>query len=126
MDESGIAIDPAADRQIRIVMTEYAFEPATVSVFAGETVQLILVNEGFLVHEFRLANEHSVEEHIASGHADHGEGEADHHDAPIVEVPAGSAASLTVTLEADTEFDLITCLIPGHYENGMVGDLSVI
>ncbi len=113
------------DRQIEVSMNEYSFEPESVAVEAGETIEFLLVNNGVLPHEFRLTNDHSIAEHLASGHADHGAESEDHHAAPVIEVPAGESASLVVTFEQDLEFDTIACLLPGHYELGMHGSLAV-
>ena len=58
-------------RMIQITMSEFAFEPTSIEVSAGETVTFMIENVGAIEHEFRLSNAHRIEEHIASGHADH-------------------------------------------------------
>ncbi len=117
------------DREITVVMTEFAFEPATVAVSAGETVRFELVNQGAVPHEFRLTTAHAAAEHVASGHEGHGdegEGEGGHgHEEMLLEVAAGATDHLTVTFAEDAEWDQIACLIPGHYEAGMFGELEI-
>ncbi len=116
------------DREIEVVMSEFAFDPASISVTAGETVRFVLVNEGAVPHEFRLTTEHAAAEHIASGHEGHDEdgGEGDHdHDEVFLEVAAGATDALTVTFAEDADWDQFACLIPGHYEAGMLGELQL-
>ncbi len=120
--------DAAFDREIEVVMTEFAFDPATISVSAGETVRFVLVNQGAVPHEFRLTTAHAAAEHIASGHEGHDDGgeEGGHgHDEVLLEVAAGATDHLVVTFPEDAEWDQVACLIPGHYEAGMLGDLEI-
>ncbi len=129
-DEMGHDDEAASDfdREIEVLMTEFAFEPSTISVTAGETVRFVLVNEGLVPHEFRLTTAHAAAEHVASGHEGHtDEGtEGGHgHDEKLVEVAAGATDTLTVTFAEAAEFDQFACLIPGHYEAGMLGDLTL-
>lgn len=128
-DGMGEGADPDEfDREIEVVMAEFAFDPATIEVQAGETVRFTLVNDGAVPHEFRLTTAHAAAEHIASGHEGHGDddGEAGHgHDEVVLEVAAGATDTLTVTFDEHMEFDQIACLIPGHYEAGMLGDLEI-
>jgi uncharacterized cupredoxin-like copper-binding protein len=126
-DEEGAAGE--ADRVVTVVMTELAFSPASFEVTAGETIAFDIRNEGTIVHEFRLSNDHRIEEHIAEGHqghggdGHHGEGDGD----VFIELEAGEAGTLTVTFPADTTiYTEVACLIPGHYEAGMRGDLTYV
>lgn len=122
-DAPGDAVHGA--RVIDVSMTDFAFEPAIVSVTAGETVTFRISNDGLIVHEFRLSNAHRIEEHLAEGHADHGD-DGHHGDADVVlELEAGEHGELTVTFPEDTTFFTeVACLIPGHYEAGMKGAID--
>ncbi len=116
------------DREIEVVMTEFAFEPAAISVTAGETVRFVLVNQGVVPHEFRLTTAHAAAEHVASGHEGHGDdgGDAGHgHDEMLLEVAAGATDHLIVTFAEDADWDQVACLIPGHYEAGMLAELEI-
>jgi len=122
-----------ADRVIEVSMTELSFAPDALTVAAGETIQFVVTNVGQIEHEFRLSNEHRIEEHMASGHADHdGDGEESaeegghHGDTDIVLLlEAGETGEVTVTFPEDsTLFTEIACLIPGHYEAGMKAPLD--
>ena len=114
-----------ADRVVTIVMTDLAFAPDHLEVSAGETIRFAVSNEGALVHEFRLSNAHRIEEHLASGHEDHGD-DGHHEDGDVVlELEAGETGEMTVTFSDDeTLFTEIACLIPGHYEAGMKAPLA--
>lgn len=124
--------DDSADsvRTIDIVMTDFAFEPETLEVNAGETVRFVVVNEGAVDHEFRLSNSHRIEEHLASDHDDHEEGEEEggHHEEDgdvFVVLEPGQTGELTVTFPDDlTVYTETACLLPGHYEAGMKGVIS--
>lgn len=128
--EDGSHVDDAdADVVVEVVMDEFAFSPESIEVHAGQTVKFVVHNEGQVEHEFRLSNGHRIEEHIASGHADHEEGsEGGHHgeDADMfVLVDAGATGELVVTFPEDTSiFADIACLLPGHFEAGMVGSIE--
>ncbi len=115
-----------ANRTVEIVMTDFTFEPETLEVSSGETVRFVVVNEGAVDHEFRLSNAHRIEEHLASGHEDHGD-EGGHHsedgDLYIVVEP-GQSGELVVTFPEDlTIYTTTACLLPGHYEAGMKGTI---
>ena len=115
-----------ADRDVEILMTEFAFAPESVTVAAGETIRFVLTNEGVVPHEFRLSNEHRIEEHIAAGHEDHEE-EGGHHEGGdiFIEVEAGATDEITMTFPEDTTlYTDIACLIPGHFEAGMHAELT--
>lgn len=117
--------DATASNVVVIVMTEFAFEPASLTVSAGQTIAFEVVNEGSIPHEFRLSNAHRIEEHLESGHADHGDN--GHHSEGgdvFIEVAPGQADQLVVTFPDDaTIFTEMACLIPGHYEAGMLGEV---
>ncbi len=114
-------------RVVEVVMTEFAFEPETVQVSAGETIRFVITNDGAVAHEFRLSNPHRIEEHIAAGHEDHGE-ESGHHEEGgdvLIEIEPGETGELEMTFPEDTSlYTSIACLLPGHYEAGMAGDLT--
>ncbi len=78
-------------------------------------------------HEFRLSNEHRIEEHLAAGHEDHDDGghHAEEGGDVFIEVLPGASDELTFTFPADmTLYTNIACLIEGHHEAGMHGELT--
>ena len=119
----GEPADPAdADRTIEIsALDSFAFEPAELTVAAGETVTFRIVNDGSLVHDFTLGDQATQDEH----EAEMAEMEGMAHDQPnVVTIPAGETIELSWTFtEAGTV--LIGCHQPGHYAGGMKGQISV-
>ncbi len=117
--DSGVDVD----RTVEVAMTEFAYEPHEFEGMAGETIEFVVSNLGVVEHEFRLSNEHRIEEHLAAGHADHDDQAAgEHHEGGdvILLVEPGETGSVVVTFGEDTAlFSQVACLIPGHYEAGM-------
>lgn len=137
-----------ATRSIEIVMGDMNFDPKTIQVKAGETVRFVLVNKGQLLHEFNLGDaamhaSHQQEmlqmqqsgmltptgikemshdmagmDHAAMGHG------MKHDDPNSVLVEPGKSAELTWTFSKATALEF-ACNIPGHYQAGMVGNLTV-
>lgn len=88
-------------KEVRIVATEWGFEPASVHLHEGEAVNIVLANEGTLEHEVELE---AFGFHL---HAEAGE-----------TVTAGFVPEETGSFE-------FGCFVPGHYEAGMAGELVV-
>lgn len=137
-----------ASRSIEIVMGDMNFDPKTIQIKAGETVRFVLVNKGQLLHEFNLGDaamhaSHQQEmlqmqqsgmltptgikemSHDVAGmdHAAMGHG-MQHDDPNSVLVEPGKTAELTWTFSKVTALEF-ACNIPGHYQAGMVGKLTV-
>ena len=111
-------------REIRIVATDFAFEPATIDVADGETVRFVIANQGSLPHEFRLTTQTDIEQHLEDRHA--GEEHAGNEPGTVL-IDPGERAVLRWTFDVG-EGAAITraaCLIPGHYEAGMVARVRV-
>ena len=87
--------------EIEIVATEWSFLPTVIALQMGEPVNLILVNDGSVIHDV------SIPELGLHLHADPGE-----------------TASGTLTPNTLGEFEF-ACTIEGHYEAGMVGSIVV-
>ncbi|AXO89031.1 copper-binding protein [Pseudomonas parafulva] len=120
-----------ATRTVQVVLKDIAFEPGKLQVKAGETVRFVLINEGKLVHEFNLGDaamhaEHQKEmaamagmDHGQMDHAAHG-----HDAANTVLVQPGQRAELTWTFRQSAPIEF-ACNVPGHYQAGMVGQLTI-
>ncbi len=123
-EEAGTSDSP---RRVEISATDFAFGPASVSITPGETIEFVVTNDGSIDHEFLVTNQADIDEHIAEGHEHEEEGmegmeEMEMHE---VELGVGETKSLVVTFPATAgELTRFACLIPGHYEAGMVGDIS--
>ncbi|MGE8390579.1 MAG: cupredoxin domain-containing protein [Pseudomonas sp.] len=131
-----------ATRTVEVVLKDIAFEPQSLKVKAGETVRFVLINKGQLPHEFNLGDkamhaEHQKEmvamqgklftagmnhegmDHGQMNHGDHG------HDAGnTVLVQPGQRAELTWTFRQSAPIEF-ACNVPGHYQAGMVGPLTI-
>jgi uncharacterized cupredoxin-like copper-binding protein len=111
-----------ATRTIEIEMSDrLRFTPAEVAVRKGEVVRFVVKNSGKLMHEFILGTLPELKEHaqLMQKHA----GMA--HDAPhMAHVAPGKARELTWQFTRSGEF-YYGCLVPGHFEAGMVGKIVV-
>jgi uncharacterized cupredoxin-like copper-binding protein len=136
----------AVNRTVEITMSDNYYEPERLQVSAGETVRFIVKNQGEFLHEFNIGTaamhaEHQAEMATMMEHGmltptgidhemmkmDHGpNGMSGHvHDDPNSRlVEPGQTAELiwTFTTDADLEF---ACNVPGHYENGMMGEIDI-
>ena len=134
-----------ATRSVEVVMGDMSFTPTAIEIKAGETVRFVLVNKGQLLHEFNLGDaaihaKHQQEmlqmqqsgmltptgmkemDHGSMAGMDHG---AMKHDDPnSILVEPGKTAELIWTFTKATRLEF-ACNIPGHYQAGMVGKLTV-
>ena len=120
----GIAGDARADRRtIEIRMTDnMRFTPDRIEVRQGETVRLMPINNGQIAHEFVLGSKKELEEHAALMKQFP---DMEHDEPYIAHVPAGKRGEIIWTFNRSGEFDF-ACLLPGHYEAGMVGKIKVV
>jgi uncharacterized cupredoxin-like copper-binding protein len=133
-----------ATRSVEVVMADMTFTPRSIEIKAGETVRFVLVNKGQLLHEFNLGDAAMHARHrqemlqmqqsgmltpTGMQAMDHGAmagmGHAMQHDDPNSALVApGKTAELTWTFSKATRLEF-ACNIPGHYQAGMVGKLTV-
>ena len=109
-----------ATRTIDVVMTEFAYDPASVTVKAGETVKFVFRNEGKILHDAFLGDEAAQAEHEQEMR----EGDKHHGDDAIKVIP-GKTGSLTHTFDKAGEALIIGCHETGHYEAGMKMTVTV-
>ncbi|WP_449433991.1 cupredoxin domain-containing protein [Pseudomonas putida] len=132
-----------ASRTVEIVLKDIAFEPKSLQVEAGETVRFVLINQGKLPHEFNLGDKAMHAEHqkqmaamqgklftAGMNHEGMDHGQMNHdgghgHDAGnTVLVQPGQRAELTWTFRKSAPIEF-ACNVPGHYQAGMVGPLTI-
>ena len=120
----GIAGDARAVRRtIEIRMTDnMRFTPDRIEVRQGETVRLVPTNNGLVMHEFVLGTKKELDEHAALMKKFP---DMEHDEPYMAHVPAGKQGEIIWTFNRSGEFDF-ACLLPGHYEAGMVGKIKVI
>lgn len=131
--------DPAqVTTTIEVTMTDNSYEPAEIAVSAGETVRFVVHNAGEFVHEFNigtrdrhLAHREEMTMMIEMGvlEADrinhdrmgHGSGAMKHDDPNAVLLEPGETGEIVWTFPGTAKLQF-ACNVPGHYEDGMVGE----
>lgn len=119
----GIAGDPArVDRTIEIRMTdEMRFDPSVVSVKAGETIRFVHRNRGKLMHEMVIGTRDELEKHAAVMRKFPN---MEHDEPYMAHVAAGKRGEIVWQFNRSGDFEF-ACLIPGHFEAGMRGNIKV-
>ena len=138
-----------ATRTVEVLMGDISFNSKSLDIKAGETVRFVLINKGQLLHEFNLGDaamhaRHQQEmlqmqksgmltptgksasatmDHAAMGHGSHGSS-MKHDDPNSMLVEPGKTAELTWTFSKASTLEF-ACNVPGHYQAGMVGKLTV-
>ena len=110
--------------QVKLMETEdgdMIFEPRVLEFGAGETVRLAIENVAELDHEFVMDTVAAVAEHKEVMNEFP---EMEHDDPNAVRLAPGEKGEIIWTFANAGSFQL-ACLIPGHYEAGMHGALSV-
>jgi len=119
----GKAADPhKAKRIIRVEMSDtMRFNPPEITVRRGDTVRFVAKNTGKLMHEMVLGTRKELEEH-AEMMKKHPEME---HDEPnMLHVSPGTSGEMGWRFTMAGEF-YYGCLVPGHFEAGMIGKVIV-
>ncbi|GAB3758819.1 cupredoxin family protein [Ramlibacter monticola] len=111
-----------ARRTIELTMSDnMRFTPDHIEVRQGETVRLVARNAGKVMHELVLGTRKELDEHAAMM----AKFPSMEHDEPyMAHVGPGKSRELVWTFNRAGEFDF-ACLIPGHYQAGMVGRVVV-
>ncbi len=115
-----------AKRTVTITMKEtgdgkMVFEPKNLQVRRGETIRLKFLNKGEGDHEFVMDTQEAVMEHKALMEKFP---DMEHADPNSVRLAPGTRGEIIWTFANDGDFTF-ACLIPGHYEAGMHGAISV-
>jgi uncharacterized cupredoxin-like copper-binding protein len=128
-------------RTIQVDMNDsMRFTPDVLQVAAGEAVKLVVHNSGKLPHEMVLGSEAALKAHAVemqklagkstgqvSGHAS-GHADEHHHGAgnDFIELSVNPGETKEWVIRFDKAQTLqMACLIPGHFEAGMKGQLRV-
>lgn len=118
----GPADGSEADRTIEVEARDIAFDPTSIEVAAGETVTFVVTNTGEVLHEFTLGDAVAQQEHAEEMEGGHAGGA--HHGPNSITVEPGETAELTWRFEDAGELEY-ACHVPGHYEAGMRGTITV-
>ena len=132
----------AAETKTRVVAVEadeMHFTPPAITVQAGEAIRFQVTNRGQALHEFTIGTpqENAAHRQMMTamgdspdhGHMMHGDhhgmpGHGHDHSQKVVIIEPGRTAVLTARFDKPGLLEF-ACNIPGHYEAGMAGALTV-
>jgi uncharacterized cupredoxin-like copper-binding protein len=119
----GRAADPKkARRMVRVEMTDQMrFRPAQLTVKRGEVVRFVPVNKGQVLHEMVLGRIQDLKAHAELMRKHPG---MEHDEPYMAHVAPGKAGEIGWQFTKAGEF-YYGCLIPGHFEAGMLGKVTV-
>lgn len=115
--------DPAkAVRTIRVDMADtMRFTPAHLTIRRGETVRIVATNKGQVLHEMVIGTPGELRKHAEQMKKFPG---MEHEEAYMAHVRPGQRGEIVWQFTKAGEF-AFACLIPGHFEAGMVGTVTV-
>jgi uncharacterized cupredoxin-like copper-binding protein len=117
------------DRTLQVDMKDtMRFTPDLLQVAAGETLKLVVHNSGKLPHEMVVGSEESLKQHAvemkqSAGHSD-GHEHASGNELLALSVKPGETKEWVIRFDKAQTLQM-ACLIPGHYEAGMKGQVIV-
>jgi uncharacterized cupredoxin-like copper-binding protein len=119
----GRAADPKkAKRTVRVDMTdEMRFHPAEITVKRGEIVRFVPVNKGQVLHEMVLGMMDDLKKHAELMRKHPG---MEHEEPHMAHVAPGKSGEMGWQFTRTGDF-YYGCLIPGHFEAGMIGKVKV-
>ena len=113
------ASTPAASAAISVHMTEFAFDPQDATAKAGK-VTISAPNDGKVVHELVVLRTDADPAKLPM------EGNEVDESTSVGEIPDVEAgATKSVTLDLKPGKYVMVCALPGHYQSGMHGSLTV-
>lgn len=109
-------------RTIKVDMTDMMrFGPAEISVKEGETIRFVVANKGKVMHEMVIG---TMEELKAHGELMKKHPGMEHDEPYMSHVSPGKIEEMVWQFTKAGEF-YYACLIPGHFEAGMIGKIKV-
>ena len=119
----GKAVDPrTAKRTIAVSMADtMRFTPSEITVKRGESVRFVAKNGGKLMHEMVLGTRKDLEEHAELMRKFP---EMEHDEPNMLHVAPGKTGEMGWQFTKPGEF-YYGCLVPGHFEAGMIGKVIV-
>lgn len=104
---------------VRITIHYSSFAPGSLAVDPGETVRFVIKNTDPIDHEFILGDEHVQIVHEEGTEAHHPPRPGE------VSVPAGETVVTTYTFPETSGQLIFGCHLPGHYDFGMRGTVTI-
>lgn len=119
----GRAGDPKrVDRIIKTTMSDaMRFSPSKLQAKRGETVKFAVSNQGKVIHEMVLGTAEDLKKHAELMRKFPG---MEHENANIAHVKPGKTGEIVWQFTHAGEY-AFACLVPGHFEAGMVGTVVV-
>lgn len=121
--EWGVAGSPAkVQRVIRVAISDdMRFTPSLIKIKQGQTIRFMIRNQGAVLHELVLGTRPVLEAHaeLMKRFPD-----MEHDEPYMAHVMPGQTGEIVWTFNRAGEFDF-ACLMPGHFEAGMVGRVVV-
>ena len=109
-------------RRIEIRMSDdMRFAPREIQVKLGETVRLVAVNAGKVLHEIVIGTAPELKAHAEMMKKHPG---MEHDEPYMAHVNPGQKGDIVWTFNRAGTFEF-ACLIPGHFEAGMIGRINV-
>ncbi len=118
----GKAADPSKANVVVVHMSDdMRFTPSRIVVNKGDIVRFKVKNRGKVMHEMVLGTKNDLAQHavLMRKHPD-----MEHDEPHMVHVAPGKSGVMGWQFTRAGEF-LFACLIPGHFEAGMVGTVLV-
>lgn len=115
---------PATD--ITVEMIDFAYNPLSITIPAGEPVTLTLKNTGNIEHDFVVEKINTTTEVIEDSGSDahHAHGKEKNYDLHV-SANAGDTSVIQLTVEEPGTYEVF-CSVEGHKEAGMIGELIVL
>lgn len=98
------------------------FEPEAITVRQGETVRLVVHNAGAQMHELVLGTPEALQQHAELMKKFPG---MEHDEPYMAHVSPGHKGEIVWQFTQPGRYQF-ACLLPGHYEGGMVGAITVL
>ena len=119
----GRAANPRrAARSVRVEMSDaMRFEPAAIRVMRGEVIRFVPANRGKVMHEMVIGTLADLKQHAELMRK---YPHMQHEEAYMAHVAPGESGEIGWQFTRAGEF-YFACLIPGHFEAGMIGRITV-
>lgn len=115
---------PATD--VTVEMTDFAYNPSSITVLAGQPVKFTIKNTGNIEHDFVVEEIDATSTLVmdSGSEAHHAHGEKQNYDLHV-SAGAGETSVFQLTVTEPGTYKVF-CSVEGHEAAGMVGELIVL
>ncbi|HSV81907.1 MAG TPA: cupredoxin family protein [Ramlibacter sp.] len=118
----GIAGDRRGARTVEVRMSDaMRFAPESIEVREGETIRFVVRNAGKVLHEMVIGTPEELKQHAELMKKHPG---MEHEEPYMSHVGPGKRGELVWNFNRPGTFQF-ACLVPGHFEAGMIGTIVV-